>query len=99
MFMRGKSRLPDPRRERAIMALVHGNSRAGAAEAANISERVLYRWLRDQCFVDQYNAARQQFLREGVAELARLDARAWPRLFARIHGLPADASADASQAA
>jgi hypothetical protein len=96
--MRGKSRLPDARRERAIMALVSGGSRAAAAEAANISERVLYRWLRDQSFREQYNSARQQYLREGVAEVARLDARGEPWRFARMHGLPADAPAVAGQA-
>jgi hypothetical protein len=91
--MRGKSRLPDARRERAILALVRGDSREAAASAANVSERVLYRWLREPCFRDRYLSARDQFLRESVTELARLEAGACAGLYARIHGLASPALA------
>jgi hypothetical protein len=58
-------------RETAILALACGDTIAGAARKAQISQRTLRRWrAEDPAFQDQVEAARAQMLEDAVGRLA-----------------------------
>jgi Helix-turn-helix domain len=57
-------------RERAVNALLHCRSIASAAKRVRVSERTLRRWLADENFYGEYQAAKRELARAGNARLA-----------------------------
>lgn len=56
--------------ERAILALLCERDVPGAAKAANVGERTLYRWLaEDEIFKAAYIAARRSAVQQGISRL------------------------------
>lgn len=57
------------RQEKAVIALLHADSVRQAAEAAEVPERSLYRWLKEPAFDTAYRDARRQSVGQAVARL------------------------------
>lgn len=57
------------KKEQAIVALIKHGSVAAAAEACEIGERTLYRWLNEAEFLTAYRAARADLVEAALAEL------------------------------
>lgn len=58
-------------REQAVKALLCSRSIAAAAKKVRLSERTLRRWLDDEEFYAEYQAAKRDLLRSGLANLSR----------------------------
>ncbi len=67
MTEKGKERL----RGRAINALMRSKSVEAAAKRVGISTKTLGRWMQDEGFRSEYQAAKKDFLRAGIANLTR----------------------------
>jgi hypothetical protein len=59
-------------REKAITALLASRSVESAARKTGVSARTLSRWMTDGEFRAAYQAAKKEFLRAGIGNLARL---------------------------
>jgi hypothetical protein len=60
-----------PKQENAIIALMSKPSLAKAAAAAGVSEKTLYRWLREPEFTDRYREARREAFGHAIAMTQR----------------------------
>ncbi len=56
-----------PTKERAIIALLNEQTMSRAAETAEISQRTLYRWLREPEFSRAYREARREAFGQAIA--------------------------------
>jgi hypothetical protein len=65
-----------PRQEKAIICLLSSPSIAKAAEKAEVSERAVRNWLRDETFLKAYRVSRRTIYEQSVARLQRAAGRA-----------------------
>lgn len=59
----------DRRRERAVSLLLSEKSVEAVARKLGVSKRTLYRWLQDESFRAEYQAAKKNLLRAATARL------------------------------
>lgn len=63
-----------PKQERAILALLSAPDQKSAAEQAGVTEQSVSRWMQSAEFRKALDAARGEFRRASIAELARRQA-------------------------
>ncbi|NUQ86493.1 MAG: hypothetical protein HUU11_17455 [Anaerolineales bacterium] len=61
-----------PRQQIAITALLTGSNLEQAAQAANVSPRTLYRWMRDDAFAKALDQAQADITHQAARKLANL---------------------------
>lgn len=78
------------KREAALTALLTHSSIAQAAQAADVDEKTLDRWLKDEAFAADYRAARQRVVEEAVGLLQKATTAAAATLMRNLKcGTPA----------
>lgn len=80
------------KRELAITALLSSPSIEGAAEAAGVGTRTLFRWLRDPDFLAEYREARRHSVTAAIARMQQVCAAAVTTLEAVMSDPEAPAS-------
>jgi len=61
----------DQKQERAISALLNASSIREAAKEAGIAEATLHRYLKDDVFKAQYQAAKKEVVQQAICQLQR----------------------------
>jgi hypothetical protein len=64
------------KQERALLALLSQPTIQAAAEAARISERTLFGWLKEKAFADAYRAARALAVSQAISRLQQVSSQA-----------------------
>lgn len=87
------------KQERAIVALLERGTIKEAAEACQVSDVTLWRWLQDEGFLSRYRAVRRQVIESSIARLQQSSTVAVETLeeIARDKGAPAAARVSASR--
>ncbi len=65
-----------PKQDATIAALLSQPTIEGAAALAGVSERAIYKWLKDAAFQDAYRIARREATQHAIARLQYLSAAA-----------------------
>lgn len=87
-----------PRQERALAALLVETNVRSAANAANVPESSLWRWLGEPLFAEAYKKLRRECLRQATARLQNASTEAVNCLLAIVNDPTAPHAARASAA-
>jgi len=88
----------NPKKEKAISALLSCRTIAEAANQAGVSERVIYNWLNEEAFQSEYRRARWQAAGQAIARLQQISTEAAEALRSVFSDTEAPASARVSAA-
>ena len=64
------------KQEKAVVALLTENSIASAAQKAGVSEKTLFRWLKDDPFKASYRDARREVVTQAVSQISQTTGKA-----------------------